>query len=106
MNTQKLYVASLRNVSTIQFKTFSGDYVCKHNRLVLVKESIFDKFLVRDLITNRIYRSKLKPFAEIGDRYVSKETYMPFNTLTENAEINLSKKKILKIFNNTLNNKK
>lgn len=70
--------------------------------LILYKEDKYGDGFAIDLNTNRKLKfgpSKLK----IGDVFINVDTLDPFNVITGNEKVNLTKRKILKLGNPILN---
>ena len=98
MNTEELYVASLRIV--IYRKNFESDFqtrVNKHLKYVLVQSNDMIKF--NDVKTGEYYQTGFRD-ENIG---IDLLALMPFNEITGNPEKYIEKRKALTLFDKKVN---
>lgn len=105
INTEKLYIASLRQVTYEKNygNEFSGFRHYKHNHLnfVIVKKCPFKKGKFKDIRFGTVYKNiENCSLYRLG---LDKEFILPFNYLTGNKEKKLSYTKVLNKFHETAN---
>jgi len=97
MNTNKIYIASLRGV--INRMPITNDrHIVKHThlKLVLVRCNNINKGIFKDVISGEKYMDITKGFRSIG---IALDLIEPFNYATENMQKNLPKQKVLSLYN-------
>jgi len=114
MKTDNVYVAILNIVKEIEKGDYSGFRLCGvplyDSRilykplkpvLVLYKTNEYGEVVVKDLNSKDNYSLEI-PF-QVGKVFVNSASLYPFNKLIDNPKSNLSKRKILKMGNQIIN---
>jgi len=94
MNTNKVYIASLRVALNHVSKGFFQQYVShEHKEYVLIKTNDMEKF--KDLRTGKKYRNY---FRYNNYEAIDMDSIRPFNEMVGNTKKYMTKRKILKLY--------
>ena len=101
MKTKKIYIMNLNVVSKkrccVIGDLMRADIEAESLKMVLVKKNAFKCI---DLNTKEKYNFRLSCYSQVGDKFVTPESKISFNELSNNRQRYLTKKKVLKIYNN------